>query len=181
VRFVWVGGGFNFNGLRIRKIDPNHITFMADRTGWTAESRGGNHDWGSYIGTPASIFDGDRNTGWHSVTSSPLPQCLVVDMKESKRVDRIVLWHLPEGLANNWIYYKDVEIYLTDTPATPNIYQTSWGTPAATYLYPGGLDPITITMKEGSEGRYMILYFPTTTSNTYMSFTELDVYVVYEG
>jgi hypothetical protein len=177
VRFIWEAGGFNFNGLRIRKIDPNHIVLLADRTGWTAESRNGNHDWGDGGGgLPEQVLDGDLSTGWHSQASSPLPQCMVVDMKKSIYVDHITLQHLPNGLSSGWIYYKDVEIYLTDTPVTPDIYQPGWGSPVATYVYPGGIDPISITLNEGSKGRYLILYFPTSRSNTYISFAELNVY-----
>jgi hypothetical protein len=179
VKFVWEAGGFNFNGLRLKKIDPNHITYMADRTGWTAESRNGYNPWTEGGGgEPFRVLDGNRSTGWHSQTGTALPQCLVVDMLETKHVDRIVMWHLTNGLTNNWIYYRDIEIYLTDTPVSPDVYQTSWGASAATYLYPGNIDPITVNLAPDSEGRYLILYFPTSRSNTYISFAELNVYVV---
>jgi hypothetical protein len=178
VRFQWDTGGFNYNGLKFRKVDPDNYIYPASRTGWTAESRNGNHPWGDpYGGTPELVLDGNRNTGWHSALGTPLPQCLVIDMKASRKVDHLVLWHLPEGIANNWIYYKTIEVYFSDTPVTPDEYQSSWGSPAAVYNYPGGIDPITINMEPNSQGQYMILFFPNSTSNTYISFMELDVYL----
>jgi hypothetical protein len=61
------------------------------RTGWTAETRNGNHDWGDLGGEPDKMFDGLPNTGWHSLATAPLPQCIVVDMKESKKIHHIEL------------------------------------------------------------------------------------------
>jgi hypothetical protein len=147
-----------------------------DLTGWTAESRNGTHGWGEYGGEAYRAFDGDLNTGWHSKTGTPLPQCLVVDMKESISIHHIVLWHLPNGLANNWIYFITIEVYLSDTPVVPDVYQSSWGTPAAVYVWPGGFDGITIELNPNSRGRYLILYFPNSKSNTYISFAEMEVY-----
>jgi hypothetical protein len=178
VKFQWDASGFNLNGLRMRPVDPNHITYKASRTGWTAESRNGNHDWGDIGGEAYRVLDGNRGTGWHSRLDTQLPQCLVIDMKETKRVDRFVMWHLPEGLANNWIYYGRIEVYLTDTPATPDIYQPAWGSPAAVYNYPGGFDGVTVNLDPGSKGRYLILYFQSSRASSYISFTELDVYVI---
>jgi hypothetical protein len=48
-------------------------------------------------------------------------------MQESRPVDHLVMWHLPEGLANNRIYYKTIVVYLSDTSITPDEYQKSWG------------------------------------------------------
>jgi hypothetical protein len=182
VRFVWDETGFNFNGLRIRRIDPNNptIIYPCIRSGWTAESLGGNHDWGEYLGTPVAVLDGNKNTGWHSNLNTPMPQCLVVDMKASKLLSHIVLYHLPNGLVNNWIYFKTIEVYLSDTPVTPNVYQSSWGAPAVRYDYPGGIDGFRIDFAPNSRGQYMILYFPNSTTNNYISFTELEVYGIAE-
>lgn len=154
----------------------NDIPHKYSTAGWTAECRDGNHDWGANGGEPFRVLDGDINTGWHSRPGTSLPQCLVVDMKASQEVRHIMLWHLPEGLASNWIYYKTIEVYLSDTPVTPGEYQSSWGTPAAKYQYPGGVDGITIEFAPNSKGRYMVLYFPDSSASTYISFAELDVF-----
>jgi hypothetical protein len=147
-----------------------------DRTGWTATARNGNHNWGEYGGSPQLVLDGDRNTGWHTTVGTPLPQCLVVDMKESTPVDNLVLWHHPTGLANNWIYFSTIEVYLSDAPVTPDVYQSSWGNSVATYEWPGGFDGITVKLNPNSRGRYLVLYFPNSRTNTYISFMELNVY-----
>jgi hypothetical protein len=154
----------------------SNILYKYYKGTWTAESRNGNHDWGDYGGQAYRVLDDNRNTGWHSNAGSQLPQCLVVDMKELISIDYLVLWHLSEGLANNWIYFKDIEVYLSDTPVTPDVYQSSWGDPVAVYRWPGGFDGINIGLKPNSRGRYLVLYFPTSTTSTYISFAELDVY-----
>jgi hypothetical protein len=152
------------------------IPIKYSTAGWTAESRNGNHDWGAYGGQPNLVLDGNRNTGWHSAVGTPLPQCLVVDMKESIPVDHLMLWHHPNGLTSNWIYFRTIEVYLSDAPVTPDEYQFPWGAPVATYEWPGGFDGITITLNPNSRGRYLVLYFPNSRSNTYISFAELEVY-----
>jgi uncharacterized protein YjdB len=149
--------------------------------GWTATSKGEHHDWRDTNpvedhGNPRFVLDGDRTTGWHSATGNPFPQCLVVDMKESKAVDRIVIWHLPDALSQNWLYYNTIQVYVNDSYSTPNDDPASWGSPASTYTYAGGYDPVTIDLNQGSQGQYLILLFPDYSGNPYTSFTELDVY-----
>jgi uncharacterized protein YjdB len=163
--------------------------------GWTAESRNGNHNWndlgacapspdecgGATAGGQAHlVLDGNPWTGWHSMPGTPLPQCLVIDMKESKEVDRIVIRHRPDAFDSshgNWVYYRTIQVYLSDEPVTPDEYQTSWGAAAAVYQYPGGnLDPVTIELEAGSAGQYLILYFEDSAEATYISFSELEVY-----
>jgi hypothetical protein len=145
--------------------------------GWTATCRDGNHGWGERGGEPDKLFDGDLETGWHTRVGSSLPQCLVVDMQSARPVDNIVIRFQANSIASNWIYIKNVEVYLTDTPVTPDVYQESWGEPVARYLNPGGMEVLTITLNPNSQGRYLVLYFPDSSSgNTYISFTELEVY-----
>ena len=148
--------------------------------GWTATARNGNYEWGESVGSPMSVFDGDRNTGWHSTLSAPLPQCFVVDMKTTNPIDHIVLWHLPNGLKNNWIYYQTIEVYLRNTSATfEDIENAIWDgllTPVATFSYTGGYDPVTINLNPNSKGRYLILRFPDSREQSYISFCELEVY-----
>jgi uncharacterized protein YjdB len=166
--------------------------------GWTATCRNGNHTWddlgscgpyppsecdgGIVGGTPELVLDGNVWTGWHS-SSSALPQCLVVDMKDLREVDCVGIKHRPDAIVHNWypvastwIYIKTVEIYLSDELVVPNVYQSSWGSSVATYTYPGGVTSFTIDLKAGSKGRYLILYFRDSNQESYISFTELDVY-----
>jgi uncharacterized protein YjdB len=160
---------------------------------WTAESRNGNHDWrgdGGEIegaGQPFCAFDGDRTTGWHSYTVSSLPQCLVVDMKTSKKVNHIVIWHLPNAVTaeHHWIYYKTIKVYLSEDYVSPNAYrdgdtEDSSRTPVATYNYDYDIDgdPITVNFAPDSQGRYLILFFPDSSAEPHISFAELDVYYI---
>jgi hypothetical protein len=160
-----------------RKVECD-VTVVVSRTGWTAESRGGNHPWGEYGGQPECVLDGNILSGWHSNVGASLPQCLVIDMKKSLQVSGVHIAHLPGAVANNWIYFNTIEIYLTETAVTPDEYQPSWGEPAATYTWTGGIDPFTITLSAVTEGRYMILYFPDSRTATYISFAELNVYTM---
>jgi hypothetical protein len=157
----------------------SNIPVRYSTAGWTAESRNGNLAWGAYSGLPQAVLDGDRNTGWHS-SAAALPQCLVIDMKKSQPVHHLVLWHLPAAVSSNWIYFKTIEVYLSDAPVTPDEYQSSWGAPAAVYEWPGGFDGITIELNPDSRGQYLILYFPDSRSSTYISFTELEVFSLRE-
>ncbi|MDR0567197.1 MAG: Ig-like domain-containing protein [Prevotellaceae bacterium] len=150
-------------------------------SGWTATARNGNHEWGDAGGgDPLSVFDGDRTTGWHSKLDAPLPQCFIVNMQTSKPIDHIVLWHHPNGVAERWIYYQTIQVYLRDLQVAfddvINAVNDELWEPAATFSYPGGYDPVTIDLKPGSQGKYLILYFPDSRSGTFISFCELDVY-----
>jgi hypothetical protein len=145
------------------------------RKDWTAESRNGNHPWGDGKGgQPALIFDGDVASGWHSKVGSPLPQCVVVDMKQSLPINHIMF---QPPLTSGWCYIKDVEIYLSDTPITPDAPQPSWGTPILKLEYPYGAGQNWyIDFPAGSSARYVVLLFPTTTASTYISFMEFVVF-----
>jgi hypothetical protein len=157
--------------FRIGWENPN-IVKQVPTSDWTVESRNGNHPWGEYGGgEPFRILDGNRKSAWHSTVGSPLPQCLVVDMKESRRVSRISIW------STSYPYYKDIEVYLTDEPVVPDERQPSWGATAATYVYPGSVNPLIIPLAPDIQGRYLILYFPTSSSSTHINFADLDVYV----
>jgi uncharacterized protein YjdB len=149
---------------------------------WTAESRGGNHDWvgdgGSVpgAGQPRFVLDGDKTTGWHSNVSNPLPQCMVVNMKTSHEVGRIVIWHVEKGLESKWLYYETIKVYLSNSPVEATEYQDSWGEPVGVHEYTGGYDPVTIDLNPNSQGQYLIIYFPNSSNAPYISFGELDVY-----
>jgi hypothetical protein len=158
-----------------RQFDVPRMVVLVSREDWAAESLGGNHPWGEYGGEPYRLFDGDLYTGWHTSLGQPLPQCLVVDMKKSQTIYAIRLSHLPEGLANGWIYFRSIHVYITDTPVVPDLPQASWGEPAVRYEWQGDADPFNIDVQ--ATGRYMILYFPTSRTDSFISFAELDVYV----
>jgi uncharacterized protein YjdB len=163
------------------------------RDEWTANSRNGNHNWadlgdcgpgedfssgcsGTAGGEPEKVLDGNTWTGWHSNPDYSLPQCLVVDMKTSNVIDRIMLTHRPDALEHAWIYFQTIEVYLSDTPVTPNVRQASWGEPVAVYHYPGGINPVIINFDSSVQGRYLILFFPDSNSEPHISFSELNVY-----
>lgn len=145
------------------------------RADWTAEARNGNHDWGDGGGgQPQLVLDGQLTTGWHSRVGTPLPQCLVVDMKELLVVDHVMLY--PPGFAD-WRYLNNVEIYLTKNPIVPDEPNPSWGTPVATATY-SGADSFQINLDEPTEGKYLAVVFVDSKAapNSYMSFMELEVF-----
>jgi len=159
------------------KASAPDTPYLYPTVGWQISSRGGNHNWAAWGGgQPHLLFDGNLNTAFHSNTGQALPQCLVIDMLETRSVNHLTFRFIP-GYPQ-YIYVKDVEVYLTDTPVSPNVYQTSWGTAVGTYTNSGSED-FTITLEPRSKGRYLIVYFPTSTNaNGYINFAELEVYTL---
>jgi hypothetical protein len=144
------------------------------RAGWTAESRGGNHPWGDGGGgQPALIFDGNIATGWHSNVNSSLPQCMVVDMKKSLAVHHIVLYP-PTNTA--WRYMRNIEVYISNAPITPDVPQPSWGAPIAEVVYTGG-DSFTIDFPSVPSCQYIAMVFLNSTSGgPHINLMEFEVY-----
>jgi hypothetical protein len=177
VRFQWDSGGFNFNGLKFRKVDPANYVYPSSRLGWTADSRDGYHSWSDGGGgQPELTLDGNIATGWHSRVGSSLPQCLVVDMQQSLPVYRIVI---APATREDWCYLNDIEIYLSNEPITPDVPQPSWGEPAAKVKYPGprGVS-FTVELPAPVSAQYMAIVFTSSTSgNTYINLMELEVYL----
>jgi hypothetical protein len=174
-------------------ITPSGV--LTDRTGWTAESRNGTHDWsdigdcgpstvtcsGTAGGEASLVFDGNEWTGWHSTLTAAMPQCIAIDMQASKRVSSLVLHHRPDALASghsSWIYFKTIRVYLSDNPYDPNAedLEAAYGSGTFEYTWDGEA-PATINLPTPTDGRYLMLLFPDTRVSRYMSFTELDVYV----
>lgn len=151
----------------------NPFFYMYPRTGWVVESRNGNHPWGDGGGgTPDLILDGNIATGWHSRTGTDMPQCIAVDMQQPLSIHHITVY--PPSNAG-WRYLKNMSVYLSDTPITPDVPQPSWGEPVAKVLFPGG-ESITIDFPSVLTGRYLVILFLDSTSNTYISVMELEVY-----
>jgi hypothetical protein len=143
------------------------------RTEWTAAAKGGNHNWGDGGGgQPALIFDGNIATGWHSNTGSPLPQCMVVDMKQPLSVHHLIMY--PPGNAA-WRYWNNIEIYLSDTPITPAAPDASWGEPAARVQYTGGAD-FTVNFPSVPSCQYIAIVFVNSKTNTYINLMEFEVF-----
>jgi hypothetical protein len=153
--------------------------YMYPRNTWTAEARGGNHSWSDGGGgQPALILDGNMSTGWHSYASppAPLPQCIVIDMKESLAVHHITV--CPPTSAS-WCYLDDIEIYFSDTPITPDVVQPSWGEPVVKLKYPGPRgSSFTVDFPDIPSTQFVVIYFLTSLSNTYISFMEFEVYII---
>jgi hypothetical protein len=93
------------------------------RTDWVAVTKGGNHNWNDSGGGaqdlwagghPMLILDEDISSGWHSQLSTPLPQVVIIDMKESKTVSKITLYpRNGVGTSDNG-YWNNISLYLTD-------------------------------------------------------------------
>jgi hypothetical protein len=153
------------------------------RTTWTAESKGGNHNWipdgdggTGNGGLPVCLFDGNIESGWHSNTGSSLPQCVVVDMKKILNVSSIIL--SPPTRAD-WCYLKDLEIYFSNTAVTPDgSVQPSWGEAVFKGAYPGPNGTSwQIDLPYGLSAQYVVLLFTSTSINaTYISVMEFEVY-----
>ncbi len=168
-------------------LPPNGIEYVEDewrifetpflykypRSEWSAESRNGNHGWGGELGgEPFRILDGNLNSGWHSRVGTPMPQCIVVDMKQSLEVERLLLY--PPANANER-YLQKIEVYISDTPIIAGEPDASWGHPIMATSY-NGTNPFVIRSEQPASGRYLALVFPDSRVNTYISFMELEVY-----
>jgi hypothetical protein len=96
---------------------------VSTKRDWVVLPRNGWHAWGhdgegAYSletlvwggGHPMLILDEDLGSGWHSFAAgdSPLPQVLIIDMKDTKTVSKVV---------GTGIYCQDVELYVTNEPA----------------------------------------------------------------
>jgi hypothetical protein len=156
------------------------VVYKYGRSDWTGVSRNGNHPWGDGKGgQPALLFDGDNASGWHSKVGATLPQCVVIDMKQSLPIDRIIV---QPPFTSGWCYLSNIEIYLTDTEMNPDDAPNtpaSWGKPVFKGEYPYGSvgNNWYITFPAGSSGRYCTLVFPDSTSgNTYISVMEFVAY-----
>jgi hypothetical protein len=183
----------------VEQVGPTGV--LADKTGWTAESRNGHHAWndigacGPYPedcdgltagGEAFRVLDNNVWTGWHSNPAADImPQCIVIDMQASKRVSSFVLHHRPDALPSadhekSWIYFNTIQVYISDTPYNPNEDDPGWSyyeTLINEYVWDGETIPATFTLPVPVEGRYMMLLFTDSREATYISFSELDVYL----
>ena len=166
---------------------------------WVVLPRYGSYSW--YEGTgeqvlwdgghPMLILDDDPASGWHSPNSdtAAFPQLLVIDMKETKSVAKV----LGSGL-----YLKNVQAYLTDNLPFPgyeswdtwwddtddwrkfdygymvrqiaekipdNLPQPSWGAPIAQTGNAAGGTSFSFLLQQPVEGRYLMLLFPNNSSS----------------
>lgn len=158
------------------KVYDNPFSYMPDRGSWTAVAKNGHHDWGDGGGgQTALLFDGMKNTGWHSKVGTPFPQCVSVDMKEPLLMNYILIY--PPAQVN-WRYLKDVNLYLTDTPINPDRPDLESFlaelTPVATATY-SGEESFKLELTTPATGRYLTLLFIDGTQ-PYISFMELEVY-----
>ncbi|MDR1339339.1 MAG: discoidin domain-containing protein [Prevotellaceae bacterium] len=155
---------------------PFSYKYPYPRTDWTAEAKGGNHPWDDAGGgQPALVFDGDLATGWHSHTGSDLPQCLVVDMKQSLPVHHITI--SPPTNAS-WTYLDDIEIYFSNTPINPDVSQPSlWGEAIVKMKYPGpNGSSFTVNFPSIPSTQFVVLYFTSSQVGPYISIMEFEVF-----
>jgi hypothetical protein len=142
------------------------------KTGWTVSARGGYFDWGGELGgQPYRVVDNDLNTVWHSDLAAQLPHCLVIDMLERLLVYNMEIFRHPE-----YRYAQTIQIYLSDTEVMPDQQQESWGTPVAEGVFTGTSVSLKLELPENQRGRYLIVYFPDSSTPPYMICVEIDVY-----
>jgi hypothetical protein len=141
------------------------------------KTRNGYHPWNDGGGGISwQIVDNNLNSGWHSHTESPLPQCMVIDMKYSVHINHLTIY-APEN--QGWRYLQDIEVYLSDTPMdvdAETVPESSWGAPKARIVYDIAHRYENINLAPGSSGRYLALLFPTSVQGRYISFMELYAY-----
>jgi hypothetical protein len=120
---------------------------------WTVLPNNGYHDWtdqkplhapysDSWIwpgGHPMLLLDSDTTSGWHSRVGAPLPQALIIDMKQSNPVAGIRLYgnfktSSTAGQPNGVGYWSDIEVYVTDALPTRGYtpYTVDWTANMAT-------------------------------------------------
>jgi hypothetical protein len=188
--------------------DPFLLKRDYKRDGWVVIPRTGSHNWDpDGVGTqtdwngghPMLILDDDPVSGWHSIVNppSPIPQVVIVDMRESRSISKIF---------SSGGYWKKVEFYLTDdlalsgySPHTinwdadkaartssynawvsayssriPAELPASWGVP----IFVGnGEDKFTFSLNPSVEGRFLILRFLKDDGDTtYICIHTLEVY-----
>jgi hypothetical protein len=156
-------------------------------------------------GHPMLAIDDDPKSSWHSIDANreklaPLPQVLVIDMKESRTISRIVA-------AGG--YWKTVEVYLTDDLSIPDYrthtvdwygdfreaYYNNWVIPYQSKI-PGTVPPSwgtpivrgaesqshTFNLTSTPAGRFLIIRFPDNTDwrpdfpSTFISVSHVEVY-----
>jgi hypothetical protein len=145
------------------------------RTGWTADSRGGFQYMGEYIkGDPICLFDGISRTCWQTKLNSEWPQCLTADMK--KELSILTLRIFP-GVKEQRVSLDTIQVFISNTPITPDERQPSWGEPVCTYKYRGG-DMAELNLLPNSKGQYLVLYFPSNNNkpDQPISLREMEVY-----
>jgi hypothetical protein len=186
------------------------ILIKYDRTNWVAMAKT-QHDWGDGKGSqdmwsgghPMLTLDDDPGSGWHAATWNPLPQVLVIDMKASRNVYKVIA---------TGDYFNNIEIYLTDdlsingyydAPLPPNSWDpdktyrdedynnwanprkgqipetapASWNEPAVQGLAESRYS-FSFTLPENSDGQFLIIRFPDNTEDTnpYISVSSIEVY-----
>jgi hypothetical protein len=153
------------------------------KTGWVAEADSWLAGWGDGQGSqgagsggyPARTIDDDLNSAWHSSTSgsfdvntnknlNALPHWIKIDMLSQQGIYRLNLYRHPAIS-----YAKTVRIYLSDTPD-----QASWRL-VSEMTYPADVRAV-INYSAAQQGRYLILYFPDSSSSIYSCFAEVDVF-----
>jgi hypothetical protein len=191
------------------------VMIRHDVSDWLVLPRHGSHSWNDGVGTqtlwpggnPMLILDDDPESGWHSPASwsALLPQMLIIDMKESKQIVKVL------GNGND---LKTVQLYLTDDLSIPgyerheinwslnaesrNNYYNTWvntmngGIPASLPISSWGASiaetdanatqSFSFTLESAESGRFLILLFPESAAwaedwpNTYIAIFNLEVY-----
>jgi hypothetical protein len=176
VKFVWEAGGFNLNGLRIKRIDPNKILYFCPKTDWTIQvsdqhTEGGGKD---------KVIDGSYNSAeyWHSNygPNVPLPHWAVIDMQKPIKVARIITLRRNNG-DNRTLRY-----YIGNNPnADPDPYSPSWTKIAEGAYEPGSTNhSLTLEVAEPVAGRYLFLFINDSFRSPFSGICEIDVYGIVE-
>ncbi|MDR1130416.1 MAG: hypothetical protein LBK96_05500 [Prevotellaceae bacterium] len=196
--------------------DGSLFMLKYDRRDWTVLPKGGYHPWDDQprmypeespfwrwpSGHPMLLVDEYPNSAWHSRIGTPLPQALIIDMKESRKVTEVVLGNIYDG------YWNHIELYLTNDLPIPD-YETytvdwnpdmnsrisayenwmyimrekipgelpaeSWGSPAA-QVQSKGESSLPVLLPQTMQGRFLIVLFPDSRDMTYIYANNIEVY-----
>ncbi|WNG49230.1 fibronectin type III domain-containing protein [Archangium minus] len=125
------------------------------RTGWTAASTPSSSE------PAANLLDGSMSTRWTTGTPMAPGQSLIVDMKEVKSFNKLVM----DSTGSNNDYARGYEVYVSNDG-------TSWGTAVATGTGTGPVVTVTFTTRSA---RY-IRVVQTGSASSWWSMREFNVY-----
>jgi hypothetical protein len=188
VRFVWDDGGFNFNGLRLKSIDPSRIVYKYPKGGlsvvaWSDAYTGSGGDAGGV----AALFDNNYGSpNWHSgrgsdYGASSFPYWFIVDMGSPKTVTKIVTQFQGTNRTARIECYisnsNSIATQGTGNSAIPN--PADWGTKISdTEEWNGAIGTVNM-LSNAAEGQYLLLYLyepGPDDSDHHTNIFEIDVY-----
>jgi hypothetical protein len=190
VRFVWDAGNLNFNGLRLKSIDPSRIVYKYPKGGlsvvaWSTAYTGSGNDAGGV----ASLFDNNYGQpSWHSgyggSYGASFPYWFIVDLGSPKTISKIATHFTNTNRTARMECYisnsNSISTQGSDNSAIPNSEAcAAWGTKISESEEWNGAIGTVNMLSNAAEGQYLLLYLyePGPNDNDYhTNIFEIDVY-----